>query len=270
MTHGPPRFSLSRSSALPSSVPRTRRAHAFAARRVSRQLTSSSARPPSKERETCLKGAMSTSGNSFASTSKTPLAPMSVVAVDQSVEQQQQQSTAHHHHQATGAAAFPPPPPPPAPTPTTTTKSRIRRACVACFTAKVRCSGEAPHCARCLRKSVECYYDPAGNSRKGQQGQQFNQPRKRRGSSSTERVQQQQRANDDPATAAAAAAAAGRPASFSGPSIAATGRGGGGGGIGPLLAPESSEGEGSPTNAAPPIVVRQPFFRWLGEECFPF
>ncbi|GAA5961636.1 hypothetical protein JCM8115_004712 [Rhodotorula mucilaginosa] len=198
-----------------------------------------------------------TSGNSFASTSKTPLPPpMSVAGLaDQAVEQQ-------------GAAAFPPPlPPAPTTTTTTTTKSRIRRACVACFTAKVRCSGEAPHCARCLRKSVECYYDPAGNSRKGQQQQQqeqqgqLNQPRKRRGSSSTERLhhQQQQHANDDPSAMAAAAAAAGRAASFSGPSIAT-----GGGGIGPLLAPESSEGEGSPTNAVPPIVVRQPFFRWLG------
>lgn len=205
-----------------------------------------------------------TAGNGFASTSRTPIGAMSA-AVDQQQQQQQQQRGAT----TSTAAAFPPPPPPASTSTTTTTKSRIRRACVACFTAKVRCSGEAPHCARCLRKSVECYYDPAGNSRKGQQqqqqgqGQQSNKPRKRRGSSSTERLHQPHHANDDPpAMAAAAAATMVRPASFSGPSIAT----GGGGGIGPLLAPESSEGEGSPTNAVPPIVVRQPFFRWLGED----
>ncbi|GAA5881705.1 hypothetical protein JCM3774_005343 [Rhodotorula dairenensis] len=233
---------------------------------------------------------MATSGNNFASTSK-----LTTTGGTMSLDSTLLVSPS-------GNAAQPPPPPAAAAPPsttitntttpttttttTTTTKSRIRRACVACFTAKVRCSGEAPTCARCHRKSVECYYDPAGNSRKGSsQGvlPQPPQPRKRRGSLTEEQQHSSSVYANRVATTAAAAAAVqaaapvvGRPLDFGGmaaTTMASSGGGGGGGGIRPLLASENASEEdaargssSSPSNAAapPPIVVRQPFFRWLG------
>lgn len=42
--------------------------------------------------------------------------------------------------------------------------ARVRAACVACFSKKVRCSGEHP-CTRCTAKSLECVFQAGGNSR---------------------------------------------------------------------------------------------------------
>ncbi|BGP34469.1 hypothetical protein JCM10296v2_006290 [Rhodotorula toruloides] len=98
---------------------------------------------------------------------------------------------------------------------------RTKRACVRCFQAKVRCSGDQPSCVRCLQKSKVCYYDPEGNSR----------------------AKRPRRATpvDEPVGPVASTSTAVAPAS--GPS--------------PTGKSEEDEDEG-------PILVRQPFFRWLG------
>lgn len=42
--------------------------------------------------------------------------------------------------------------------------ARVRAACVACFSKKVRCSGENP-CTRCTTKALTCVFAEGGNSR---------------------------------------------------------------------------------------------------------
>ncbi|GAA6010876.1 hypothetical protein JCM10207_003971 [Rhodosporidiobolus poonsookiae] len=103
---------------------------------------------------------------------------------------------------------------------------RVKRACVRCFTSKVRCSGEQPTCQRCAQKSATCYYDPAGNSR-------------------TKR----------PRPAPATPAEGQRGESSPGEGVAQVDLG--------TTAPEIKE-EASPASSTPSLVIRQPFFRWLG------
>ncbi|GJN89980.1 hypothetical protein Rhopal_002969-T1 [Rhodotorula paludigena] len=119
---------------------------------------------------------------------------------------------------------------PPAPTPArprAPPKPRVKRACVSCFTAKVRCSGEQPACGRCGAKALECYYDPHGNSRRGSN--------KRARASPT-----QTDASDE------------------------LGGGGGGGGEDRGAHAQGQAEAAAGVEAVPPVVVRQPFFRWLG------
>ncbi|KAI5478112.1 C6 transcription factor [Pseudohyphozyma bogoriensis] len=105
---------------------------------------------------------------------------------------------------------------------------RVKRACVLCFKAKVRCSGAEP-CGRCVKKSFSCFYNPLGNSRASGH-------RKRR------------RPPAEPNVGAP------KPAPV------------------PVRVKQEEEAEeivqqvrqGSVEAPTPPIVVRQPFFRWLG------
>ncbi|GAA5878893.1 hypothetical protein JCM8547_007546 [Rhodosporidiobolus lusitaniae] len=94
---------------------------------------------------------------------------------------------------------------------------RVKHACVRCFEAKVRCSGDQPACVRCIQKRAECYFNPAGNSR-------MKRSRKTEDEAELDSASSTAREERGASTATAA---------------------------------ESVSDD-------PPVVVRQPFFRWLG------
>ncbi|GAA5919072.1 hypothetical protein JCM6882_003712 [Rhodosporidiobolus microsporus] len=104
---------------------------------------------------------------------------------------------------------------------------RVKHACVRCFKAKVKCSGEQPTCGRCVRQSVACTYNPEGNSR----------------------TKRRRKAPD---------ARAAPPTSLSSGSGTSTK---------PKAAAESKGGAASSevkVEEVPTVVIRQPFFRWMG------
>ncbi|GAA6036448.1 hypothetical protein JCM8097_003512 [Rhodosporidiobolus ruineniae] len=103
---------------------------------------------------------------------------------------------------------------------------RVKQACVRCFEAKVRCSGDQPACVRCLQKHAECYFNPAGNSR-------------------VKRLRTPADEGEFASTSGPTREDRGASASTSTTATA------------PATATESA-------SDAPPVVVRQPFFRWLG------
>lgn len=116
--------------------------------------------------------------------------------------------------------------------------SRTKRACVQCFKAKVRCSGDHPCCTRCAHKQSQCYYDPTGNHRakKPRRDPPPAAPRP----APPPAPRQASTSRTSPATATATATVIATPSMYA--------------------HEDHSPDEGATT----PVAIRQPFFRWLG------